>query len=42
VDDARLATEVLLAHAAQCRRIDLYAQFDRVLDSTPSPVSASR
>jgi|CXWL01.1.fsa_nt_gi release factor glutamine methyltransferase len=33
VDDARLATEVLLAHAAKCRRIDLYAQFDRVLDA---------
>ena len=32
VDDARLATEVLLAHAAKCRRIDLYARFDRVLE----------
>lgn len=33
VDDPRLATEVLLAHAAACRRIDLYARFDRVLDA---------
>ena len=33
VDDPRLASEVLLAHAAKCRRIDLYAQFDRVLDA---------
>jgi len=30
--DARLASEVLLAHAAQCRRIDLYARFDAVLE----------
>lgn len=34
VDDARLATEVLLAHAANCRRIDLYARFDQVLEET--------
>ncbi len=32
VDEARLAGEVLLAHAANCRRIDLYARFDRPLD----------
>jgi len=31
VDDARLSAEVLLAHAAECRRIDLYARFDREL-----------
>lgn len=31
VDDPRLAGEVLLAHAAGCRRIDLYARFDREL-----------
>ena len=31
IDDARLATEVLLAHAADCRRIDLYARFDSTL-----------
>lgn len=30
--DARLASEVLLAHAAQCRRIDLYARFDSILE----------
>ncbi len=29
VDDARLSAEVLLAHAAACRRIDLYARFDQ-------------
>ena len=28
--DARLAAEVLLAHALGCRRIDLYARFDQV------------
>ena len=33
VIDARLASEVLLAHAAACRRIDLYARFDAVLDT---------
>lgn len=32
VIDARLASEVLLAHAAQCRRIDLYARFDSILE----------
>jgi release factor glutamine methyltransferase len=30
VCEARLAAEVLLARAAQCRRIDLYARFDEV------------
>lgn len=30
VEEARLATEVLLAHALDCRRIDLYARFDHV------------
>lgn len=30
VEDARLASEVLLAHATQRRRIDLYAHFDDV------------
>lgn len=32
VDDARLATEVLLAHAAGLRRIDLYARPEQELD----------
>ncbi len=32
VEDARLASEVLLAHAAECRRIDLYTRFDEVLN----------
>lgn len=32
VADARLATEVLLAYAAGCRRIDLYARFEQVLE----------
>ncbi|MGB2985139.1 MAG: peptide chain release factor N(5)-glutamine methyltransferase [Phycisphaerae bacterium] len=32
VEDARLASEVLLAHAAGCRRINLYTRFDEVLD----------
>lgn len=32
VVDARLASEVLLAHAAQCRRIDLYTRFDSILE----------
>lgn len=32
VVDARLASEVLLAHAAQCRRIDLYTRFDSLLE----------
>ncbi len=31
VDEARLAAEVLIAHAAECRRIDLYARFERIL-----------
>jgi len=30
VDEARLSTEVLLAHALQCQRIELYARFDQV------------
>jgi len=33
VDDPRLSGEVLLAHAADCRRIDLYARFDRKLEN---------
>jgi release factor glutamine methyltransferase len=33
VDDPRLSAEILLAHAANCRRIDLYARFERVLDA---------
>lgn len=32
VDDPRLSSEVLLAHAAGCRRIDLYTRIDRVLE----------
>jgi release factor glutamine methyltransferase len=28
VDDPRLAAEVLLAHAVECKRIDLYARFE--------------
>jgi len=32
VEEARLAAEVLLAHAAECRRIDLYTRFDTELD----------
>ncbi|MFQ5591799.1 MAG: peptide chain release factor N(5)-glutamine methyltransferase [Phycisphaerae bacterium] len=31
IEDARLATEVLLAHAAECRRIDLYTRFEETL-----------
>ncbi len=31
VEDARLASEVLLAHAAGCRRIDLYTRFERTV-----------
>ncbi|MCC7291687.1 MAG: peptide chain release factor N(5)-glutamine methyltransferase [Phycisphaerales bacterium] len=30
VDDPRLAAEVLLAHVLTCRRIELYARFDRI------------
>ncbi len=30
--DARLASEVLLAHAVQCRRIDLYTRFESTLE----------
>ncbi len=33
IDDPRLASEVLLAHTAGWRRIDLYARFDDVLDA---------
>jgi release factor glutamine methyltransferase len=35
VDDPRLASEVLLANAAGCRRIDLYTRIDRVLEPEP-------
>src|SRR3984893_18480994 len=31
-DTPRLDTEILLAHARGCRRIDLYTRFDDVLD----------
>ena len=31
VEDARLASEVLLAHATGCRRIDLYTRFERTV-----------
>ena len=34
VSDARLSTEVLLAKAADCRRIDLYARFDKTFNGT--------
>lgn len=30
MDDPRLAAEVLLAHVLNCRRIELYARFDRI------------
>ncbi len=30
VDDPRLAAEVLLSHVLNCRRIELYARFDRI------------
>ena len=33
VDDPRLSAEVLLAHAAKCRRIDIYARFEHILDA---------
>ena len=42
VDEARLAGEVLLAHAAGCRRIDLYARFDAVLEELPLAVFRAR
>ncbi len=32
IADPRLASEVLLAHAARCRRIDLYARFESILE----------
>lgn len=32
VDEPRLATEVLLAHAAECSRIHLYTRFEEVLN----------
>ncbi len=32
VDEARLSAEILLAHAAECRRIDLYTRFDQPLN----------
>ncbi len=32
VSDPRLSAEVLLAHAAECRRIDLYTRFERILN----------
>ncbi len=35
VDEPRLSTEVLLAHAMGCRRIDLYARFDQPLTGDP-------
>jgi release factor glutamine methyltransferase len=35
VDDPRLSAEVLLAHAAGWRRIDLYARFEQVLEDVP-------
>ncbi|MCK4660649.1 MAG: peptide chain release factor N(5)-glutamine methyltransferase [Phycisphaerae bacterium] len=33
VDEARLATEVLLSHALNCRKIELYTRFDSVPDA---------
>ncbi len=33
VDEPRLSTEVLLANALDCRRIDLYARFDQIPDN---------
>jgi len=35
IEDARLSAEVLLAHAANCRRIQLYTRFDEVLPAEP-------
>ncbi len=40
VPDARLSAELLLAAALNCRRIDLYLQFERIL--TPGEVSRYR
>ncbi len=34
LQDARLATEVLLASSLNCARIDLYARFDDVLEES--------
>jgi len=34
VDEARLSAEILLAHAMQCRRIDLYTKFEQMLEET--------
>ena len=34
VESPRLCGEILLSHAARCRRIDLYARFDEVLDES--------
>lgn len=33
VDEPRLSAEVLLAHAAGCRRIDIYARFEKTIDA---------
>jgi len=35
VEEARLASEVLLAHALECRRIDLYARSSEFADDAP-------
>jgi release factor glutamine methyltransferase len=35
IDTARLDAELLLAHALGCRRIDLYARYDRVPEGEP-------
>ncbi len=40
VEEPRLAAEVLLARAAECRRIDLYARFEQTLE--PEPLDAFR
>ena len=40
MDDARLATEVLLAHVLGCERIHLYARFDR--EPTPEQLAVYR
>ncbi|MCH7808598.1 MAG: peptide chain release factor N(5)-glutamine methyltransferase [Planctomycetes bacterium] len=36
IDDPRLSAEVLLAHSADCRRIDLYTRFDQTLGEAPT------